>query len=166
MYRMNQRKMVPNMWNGKHYYLIIKGYFKFFAILTKQSKQTCRHLEILFWARVNLLRWQVCVPIDSHDVSCVFSNLSSARNFYRNLAIRICTACLRCECAYASPDGPNIERGLIKQVYENNATTRAPELNKANTYKSRARHKQLNWPDSLLYLFNQHDWIGRNIRNE
>ena len=25
--------------------------------------------------------------------------------------------------------------------------------NKANTYKSRARHKLLNWPDSLLYLF-------------
>ena len=26
-------------------------------------------------------------------------------------------------------------------------------INKANTYKSRAGQKQLNWPDSLLYLF-------------
>ena len=106
------------------------------VVVITNMQFTCRHLEIPFWALVNLLRWQVCVPIDSHDVSCVFSNLSSARNFYRNLAIRICTACLRCECAYASPDGPNIERGLIKQVYENNATSHAPELKNSKANKN------------------------------
>ena len=43
-----------------------------------------------------------------------------------------------------------------------------PQLKRgvANTYKLRAWHKQLNFPDSLLYLFRRHDWIGRNIWNQ
>ena len=67
---------------------------------------TCRHREILFWARVNLPRWQVCVPVDFHDASCVFSNLSSARSSSRNWAASICKVYLQCESVCVSPNEP------------------------------------------------------------